>query len=175
MKQALVIIDVQNGMFSFPEMKPFDGDATVERIGSLLDRARDARIPVIFVQHEGEPGHPLAKDGAGFAFHSRLTPDGAETVIVKRHCNAFQETDIADHLRDADIGRLIVCGMQSQYCVDTFVRAAVERGLKVQLVSDGHTTFGTDILSADQIIAHHNNLLEGSFAELVLAEDVSLQ
>jgi nicotinamidase-related amidase len=137
--------------------------------------ARDARTPVILVQHAGEAGHPLAEDGPGFAFHSRLTPDGAETVIVKRHCNAFQDTDIAERLRDSGIGRLVVCGMQSQYCVDTFVRAAVERGLKVQLVSDGHTTFGTDILSADRIIAHHNNLLDGSFAELVRAEEVVFQ
>ncbi|MEQ1531297.1 MAG: hypothetical protein ABL925_18425, partial [Methylococcales bacterium] len=57
-------------------------------------------------------------------------------------------------------------------CVDTFVRAAKERGFAIRLVADGHTTFDTQILSAEQIIAHHNLTLEGSFATLVKADEV---
>ena len=172
MKQALVIIDVQQGMFAEPEMPPFDGEAVVTRIRSLLNLARNADVPVIFIQHDGGEGHPLSSDSPGFAYHPRLMPTLGETVIVKRHCNAFQDTRLAGHLRSEAIDHLTVCGMQTQYCVDTFVRAAVDRGFHIRLVSDAHTTFGTTILSADSIIAHHNDVLNGSFASLELASEV---
>ena len=99
-------------------------------------------------------------------------PRLGETVVVKRHCNAFQDTRLIEHLRSEAIDHLTVCGMQTQYCVDTFVRVAVDRGFKVRLVSDGHTTFGTMTLPADSIIAHHNEVLKGSFASLALASEV---
>lgn len=172
MKQALVIIDVQQGMFSMPEMLPFEGEAVVARIHSLLNVARGVGVPVIFIQHDGGDGHPLSSDSAGFAYHSSLMPLSEETVIIKCHCNAFQDTRLAEHLRSEKIDDLTVCGMQTQYCVDTFVRAAVDRSFQVRLVSDAHTTFGTTILSADSIIAHHNDVLNGSFASLELASKV---
>lgn len=105
-------------------------------------------------------------------FHKSLSPLPAETVTEKRHCNAFQETELESVLRDADIESLVGTGMQSNYCVDTFVRAAKERGFAICLVSDGHTTFDTPILTATQIIAHHNHTLEDSFASLIRADDV---
>jgi hypothetical protein len=37
----------------------------------------------------------------------------------------------------------------------------VSLGYDVTLVSDGHTTIGNENLSAEQIVAHHNSLLEG--------------
>lgn len=175
MRQALVVIDVQKGMFSMPEMQPFDGDATVERIRSVLDRARGSGIPVIIIQHDGEPGHLLAKGEPGFAYHDLLTPLDGETVVVKRHCNAFQETGLAAYLETEGFTELTVCGMQTQYCVDTFVRAAIERGIGVRLIADGHTTFGTPVLSAEAIIAHHNHVLGGSFATLEVAAKIGFE
>ena len=172
MKQALVIIDVQRGMFSVPEMQPFDGEATVQRISQLLDQARSVSLPIFFIQHDGGAGDILAADSAGFPFHEALTPAAGESVTVKSHCNAFQGTDLEAHLRASGAERLTVAGMQSNYCVDTFVRAAVERGFKIRLVADGHTTFDTPVLSAAQIIAHHNHILSGSFAEIVPAAEV---
>jgi nicotinamidase-related amidase len=172
MSEALIIIDVQEGMFAFPEMQPFDGAETVARIAAILNRARAANAPIFFVQHAGEDGHPLEPGTVGFPFHASLTPLPTESVTVKHHCNAFQETELESVLRGADIESLIVTGMQSNYCVDTFVRAAKERGFAIRLVSDGHTTFDTPVLTAEQIIAHHNHTLEGSFAALVRADDV---
>jgi nicotinamidase-related amidase len=170
--EALVIIDVQRGMFAFPEMQPHDGAETVSRIAALLTQARASSTPVFFVQHQGEAGHPLEPGMPGFPFHDALTPLPSESVTVKRHCNAFQETGLEEALHQAGIATLVVTGMQSNYCVDTFVRAANERGFAIRLVSDGHTTFDTPILTASQIVAHHNATLEGTFAELVVASDV---
>lgn len=67
--KALLIIDVQQGMFSAPGMEPYDGEGVVGRLAALLARANG--LPVFFVQHNGtEPGHPLAENGPGFPFRT---------------------------------------------------------------------------------------------------------
>lgn len=171
--EALVIIDVQQGMFGNPANQPHDGEGVVARLAGLLQRVRASGTPVFFVQHDGGAETPLALDSPGFAYREELTPLPTEDVTVKKHCSVFQDTDFADKLRAAGVDHLIIGGMQSEFCVDTAVRGAFERGFSVTLISDGHTTFGTSTLSGEQVIAHHNHTLGGgSFAELVLASDV---
>jgi nicotinamidase-related amidase len=171
--KALVVIDVQMGMFTTPGYTPHDGEATVARIAGLLKRARENGVPVFFVQHDGGKGDTLEAGTPAFAFRPELAPRDGESVTVKRHCSAFQNTDFDQALKHADIDHLIVCGMQTEFCVDTAVRAAYERGYKVTLVSDGHTTFDTKALSGAAIVAHHNTTLNGSFAALRTAEEIA--
>lgn len=170
---ALVIIDVQMGMFTFPGYTPHDGEATVARIADLLKRAREKGVPVFFVQHAGDKGDPLEQGTPGFPFRPELAPRDGESVAVKRHCSAFQNTDFDQTLKRADIDHLVVCGMQTEFCIDTTVRSAYERGYKVTLISDGHTTFDTKALPAAQIIAHHNGILGGSFATLASTSGIT--
>ncbi|MEM7701431.1 MAG: cysteine hydrolase family protein [Pseudomonadota bacterium] len=173
MTKALVIIDVQKGMFIAGD--PHNGDRVVETLANVLDQARSAATPVFFVQHDGGKGSPLDPDKDGFAFHEALTPRAGEDVTVKRFCNAFQDTDLLAKLTDAGVEEIVVGGMQTEFCVDTAVRGAFERGLKVTLIADGHTTFDTPALSAERIIAHHNHTLaSGHFATVVEGERIEL-
>lgn len=169
--KALLIIDVQQGMFSAGQ--PYDGEAVVGRLAALLAHARASGAPVFFVQHRGDDDDdPLAPDGPGFPFRVELTPLPDESVTVKDRCSAFQETNLDQALRKAGVDHLIVAGMQSEYCIDTTVRSAFEHGYKVTLIEDGHTTFDTPTLTGAQIVAHHNDTLRGSFASLAAASDV---
>ena len=59
------------------------------------------------------------------------------------------------------IRHLVVGGCMTQFCVDTTCRSAVAHGFDVTLVADGHTTADMGGLSFEQIIAHHNGLLDG--------------
>jgi nicotinamidase-related amidase len=170
--KALIIIDVQKGMFGGAAGEPHDGDAVVARIAGLLAQARESGTPVFFVQNSG-PGGPLDPDGPGFAIVDALAPLPGESVTVKTQCNSFQDTDFEATLRAAGISHLIVTGMQSEYCFDTAVRAAFERGFKVTIVEDGHTTFDTPALSAADIIAHHNHMLGFAFAWRRKAADIA--
>jgi nicotinamidase-related amidase len=168
-----VIIDVQQGMFSIPGFDLHESEGTVERIAGLLEQARAGGTPVFFVQHDGGPGDPLQRGGPGFPFHAKLTPRATEDVTIKRKGSAFNGTDFDARLRAAGIDTLVVCGMQSEYCVDSAVRGAVERGYRVVLVGDGHTTADTPVLRAETIVAHENETLGGSYAEIVPAARIS--
>jgi nicotinamidase-related amidase len=82
---ALVIIDVQMGMFADPAFLPHEGTVVVGRIRALLDRARSEGTEVFLVQHDGGPGDPLAANGPGFPFQSELTPKADEREIRAHH------------------------------------------------------------------------------------------
>ncbi len=172
MSSALVIIDVQQGMFTF-QVPLHRGDELLERVAGLLQRARAAQMPVFHVQHDGGPGHLLAKGSPGWALHAVVAPRPGESVIEKQHSSAFHDTDFRAQLQARDIDQLIIAGIQTEMCVDSTCRAAAALGYRVVLVSDTHSTFDSPVLPAASIIAHHNQTLGGSFAELRAAAEVS--
>lgn len=159
MKTALLVIDVQNGIIT--DFQAHAGDQVIARIGNLLSRARAAHAPVIYVQHDGEPGHPLVTGSRGWRIDERIAPLDDDPIIRKRFCNSFHETSLQQTLEQAGISHLIITGCMTEYCVDTACRHATTLGYDVTLVSDGHTTIGNDLLTATQIIEHHNRILQG--------------
>jgi nicotinamidase-related amidase len=93
--------------------------------------------------------------------HASIVPRDAEPVIRKQASDSFFETRLADELRKGGIKHLIVVGGMTEYCIDTTCRRAVTLGYDVTLVADGHLTRDTSVLSASQVIAHHNLVLDG--------------
>jgi nicotinamidase-related amidase len=170
MSIALVVIDVQQGMFRDP-LRPYRRAELLACIRALQDRARADGIPVLTVQHAGPPGDALARDGSGFAVHPDVAPRPGEDVVVKDRCDAFLGTGLDARLRALGIGRLVIAGMQTEYCVDTTTRAAFAHGYKVTLASDAHTTFDSKVLKAADIVAHHNTVLR-DFATVVPAAEI---
>jgi nicotinamidase-related amidase len=172
MTKALVVIDVQKGMFADPDAPPFEGEAVVARIAGLIEKAHGQGTKVFFVQHDGGEQHPFHPGKPGFPFHENLTPRPGDDVTVKTRSSAFHGTDFDAKLKRAGIDHLIVTGMQSEYCVDSVIRGAVERGYQVTFVSDGHSTFDSKFAKAKDIIAIQNDTMNGSFATLARAADI---
>ena len=172
MSTGLLVIDLQRGMF-MDAKKPHDGEGVLSRVAGLLERARGRGAPVLHVQHDGGPGDLLGKPGIGWEIHPDVAPLPNEPVIGKDRCSAFPGTALDAHLKRLGITRIVIAGMQTEYCIDTNCRAAADLGYKVVLAKDAHTTFDTPVLSAAQVIAHHNRTLSGSFVELAAAGDVA--
>ena len=172
MTTALVVIDVQQIMFAMPDYPPCEGEAVVDRIAGLIAKARASGTPVFYVQHDEGPGTPMHPGTPGFPFHPKLTPQPGDDVTVKNHGSAFHDTDFDAKLREARIDTLVICGMQSEYCVDAAVRGARERNYDVVLVADGHSTVHSPVLKAKDIIAHQNQTLNGSYATVKPAAEI---
>lgn len=171
---ALVIIDVQNGMFAHGE-QPHDGAGVLARIGGLVARARADAIPLIFVQHDGGPGHPLEKPHDGWRVHPATGYLDGDTVVEKLYCDAFQSTQLHHMLQQQNIRKLVIAGLMTQYCIDTSCRRAFSLGYKVTLAQDAHSTYDRKTLTATQIIAHHNEVLGSDFVELQPADSITFR
>jgi nicotinamidase-related amidase len=164
--EAVVIIDVQNAILNIPGMARRVEthaalDAVVAKIATLLRCARNRGIPVLFVQHDGPTNHRLERGSPGWQLRPEIIPALGEPVVHKSACDSFFETPLAADLESRKIGKLIIAGCMTQYCVDTSVRRAVSLGYDVTLMADGHMTADSGGLRFDQIIAHHNALLDG--------------
>ncbi|GER88599.1 isochorismatase [Dictyobacter vulcani] len=153
---ALVIIDIQVGMID-PDMAHHQ--PALKNMQTLLERARSAGVPVIYVQHDGPKGHGLELGSPKWQIHPAIAPRDGEAIVNKRASDAFYDTRLQETLQQYGTRQLIVVGGQTQYCVDTTVRRATTFGYNVILVSDAHLTFDTDLLSAEQIIAFYNYTL----------------
>ena len=156
---ALMVIDVQVGIIE--SERAYRRAEVLERISSLLERARASNTPIIYVQHDGPKGDPLEVDSPGWRIHPAITPASGEPVVRKRACDSFFETTLQSELVERGIRHLVVTGAMTEYCVDTTCRRATSLGYDVTLVSDAHTTHDNDLMSASQIILHHNALLSG--------------
>ena len=158
-KSALLIIDVQVGLVRL--MPPELQDRVLSNIAVLLSQARSSRIPVLFIQHDGPKGHPIEAETSAWAIHPSILPMNGEPVIRKKASDSFFETRLAEELQAGEISHLVIVGAMTEYCVDTTCRRAVTLGYDVTLVADAHLTRDTPVLTAAQIIAHDNLLLDG--------------
>jgi nicotinamidase-related amidase len=153
---ALLIIDVQQGLFD----EAYEEDeAVLTCIAGVLERARGQQIPVLYIQHDGGPGQSLEVETSGWHIHPRIAPHSDGIVLSKRASDAFYETPLHEKLQFLGITRLVVMGAQTDLCIDATCRRAASLNYDVYVVADGHLTGDNGILTAAQIVAHHNHLL----------------
>jgi len=167
MTTALLIIDVQKAILAGDrpaarqEVLDRALDGVVARLADLQKKARAAGVPVVVVQHDDQGDHRLAKGAPGWELRPEIAPLPGEALVHKKACDSFFETTLDSELRKRGIDHLVIGGCMTQYCVDTTARRAVTMGYDVTLVADGHTTADAGDFTYDQIIAHHNRLLDG--------------
>jgi nicotinamidase-related amidase len=169
-RNALLIIDIQVGLV---ELIPGEIRTRVlSRIETLLSKARATGTPVIYIQHDGPKGHPLETHTKGWEVHPSIKPLDGESVVRKAESDSFFETTLQQELEGREITRLIIAGGMTEYCIDTTCRRATSLGYDVTLASDAHLTRDNEVLSAANIIAHHNFVLDdfGAGAHLIRAK-----
>ncbi len=152
-----MIIDVQHAICVGAEAA-FDIDNVVDRINQVSERARAAGVPVILIQHEESEG-PFQYGAAGWQIFDKVVTQPDDIRVRKTTPDSFFKTDLQSILQARGIQRLVACGLQSDFCVDSTVRGALAHGYPVILVSDGHSTLDNRVLKAPQITAHHNETL----------------
>jgi nicotinamidase-related amidase len=130
----------------------------VGRINDLIARARSAKVPVLFVQHES-PGSVVEFGAPGWALEQRLDARAADPVIRKTTPDSFLRTELAERLAALEVSHLVLCGYATEFCVDTTTRRAAGLGYAVTLAADAHTTHDKSHASAASIRAHHNATL----------------
>lgn len=155
MRHALIVIDLQEGMFADATPK-HDVNGLVTRVNRLATDVRAAGGAVIFIQHDGPPGDPFHPEQPGWQLLPALDVRPEDRIIRKTACDAFLHTELAAFLHETGVERLIITGWATDYCVDTTVRSALARGYRTVAPSDGHTVADRPHLPAEKIIAHHN-------------------
>jgi len=157
-------------MFNGERIAPIHaGEMLLTRVRDLLLQARRSGTRVFHVRHADPAGELLEHGTPNWQIHPSIAPHPGELIVDKRTPDSFHATTLTTDLAAADVKRLVVVGAQTEVCVDTTCRRAFTLGFDVALVSDGHSTWDNDTLTADQIIRHTNETLGGRFVRLVRA------
>jgi nicotinamidase-related amidase len=177
MTTGLLVIDVQQILCSGP-YAVFEADRMIDRINSVIRKARVTSAPVVIIQHETEGGL-FAFESEGWQLAKELEASPDDVRIRKKASDSFHETGLDALLRARGVTDLVVCGLQSEYCVDSTTRRALALGYPVTVVADGHSTLDSKVLPAAKISAHHNETLGniggyGASVKVVPADEVQV-
>ena len=160
MKTAFIIIDVQNILVE----TGFETEKLLEKITYLQDQARSKNIEIIYVQHVENPEAQTSEDWQLSALLNRKLD---EKVFQKRYNSIFKETGLKEYLDQQGIEQLVLCGMQTEYCVDTSVKVGFEYGYKLVIPEGAVTTFDGEDIPAETLNEFYENIWEERFADVL--------
>ena len=149
---ALLVIDVQNGVVEGAHER----DAVVANVGSLVEKARQEEVPVVWVQHSDEQ---LATGERRLADRPRADAGRRRAARREELRRLLRGHHLETVLSGLGVGRLVVVGAQTDACIRSTLHGAFVRGYDATLVSDAHTTEDQTAWGApppDQVIAHTN-------------------
>lgn len=184
MVQALLVIDMQRGFDDLEFWGATTNPDCERNVTTLVAAWQGAGEPVVVVRHESRsPGSPLHPDAAGNALIDSVAEATASLLVTKNVNSAFYgEPDLHAWLQERGIGSLVICGIQTNMCVETTARMAGNLGYDVTVALDATRTFdlATDVpglgrveRSADELMAATALVLQGGgFAKIATAADV---
>ena len=160
MKTAFIIIDVQNILVE----TGFKTDSLLEKISYLQNQARSKNIEIIYVQHIENPEAQISED---WELSELLNRKPDEKVFQKKYNSIFKETGLREYFDKQGIEKLVLCGMQTEYCVDTSVKVAFEYGYQLIIPEGTCTTFDGKDIPAETINKFYEGIWEGRFADVL--------
>ena len=172
---ALLVIDIQRAAFDGARCPPIDSpDRLVRNACALVEAARAGGHAVVFVQHCEGADQPFEEGSEHWLLHESLMPAPGEVRLKKYESSSFAGTELDAELRSKGVEELVLCGLQSEFCVSNTARSALELGYLVRIAQDGHGTWPSDGKTAAQIETEVNSQLAGAGAVLATTEKLSL-
>jgi nicotinamidase-related amidase len=161
MNQALLVIDAQQNLIEGNEVEQgvIEKEKLLNNINTVIGKAMKESMPVIFIRDVDVANG----EGPGFQVHQDIRVPSDSVIFDKAATNSFYGTPLKEYLKEKNIGHLVIMGCKTEYCIDTAVRTATINQLDVTLVGDGHSTSDSKVLSAKDIILHHNAILHGHY------------
>jgi nicotinamidase-related amidase len=177
MKNALLIIDIQNDYFPGGKMELLKPLEAAKKAYELLQCFREHGQYHVHIQHVAtRPGASFLLQGdRGADIHDSVAHFEGEPLVMKHHPNAFRETKLLELLHVQGIERLIITGMMTHMCVDATARAGADLGFEVVVVEDACATrdlkYGETTIPAEHV---HKAFLAAlkSYGQVVTAEQV---
>jgi len=176
MKQALLVIDVQNDYFTGGKLPLSNPDLALSKINQLETLFEERKLPIIYIQHlkQIKPADFFEEGTLGVELHPQLKVQSDSIIIEKSYPNSFYETNLLTTLKTLQVEQLVITGMMTHMCVDSTTRASKELGFNPILISDATAT--KDLIMYDEKVAAKNVQLSflaalKNFADVLTTDD----
>lgn len=157
-RRALVLIDLQEDFFNpdlWPESTlPAMRSRLAAHVAEAVMACRSVGIPILWVRQEYAPDfsdapphartHPhryAVKGTQGAEFLRELPFDPSEPTISKNAFSAFFRTSLDEKLRQLGVGRVVLAGVTTAWCIRATATDAYQLGYQVELLKRGLAAF----------------------------------
>ncbi len=164
----LLVIDLQKGIV---DEDLYAYDTFLDRTIRLIDAARKQGVEVVFVQHDAGPGSGLTAGDGDFEIIDQARPRPGEKVYVKTINSCFGNRDFLEYMERQEDKRLMIVGLQTNYCVDATVKSAFERGFEVIIPEGTNSTFDNNYMTGETTVRYYNEDVWEALVDTVPIEE----
>lgn len=136
---ALILVDCQNtyrrGVMQLSQVEP-----AILQAQMLLHMARDLKVPIVHIQHDGGVGTPYDVTAEIGAISAEVAPIAGESVVTKHYPNAFWQTSLEQQLKAQGIQHVVLAGFMTHMCINSTARGAFNLGFKPTVVASACAT-----------------------------------
>ena len=185
MTRALIVIDMQRAFDDLDFWGATTNPDCERNVASLIDAWAAADEPIVVVRHDSTSPHsPLHPDNAGNELVDAVAAASPALFVTKNVNSAFYgDPDLQAWLGTQNIRELVVCGIQTNMCVETTARMAGNLGYDVTVALDATRTFdltadvaglGIVTRTASELMATTAlDLQAGGFAQIATTADLT--
>jgi nicotinamidase-related amidase len=164
----LLVIDMQKGLV---DRELYAYDTFMDRTLRLVDAARKSGVEVIFFQHDAGPDSGMSAGDEAFEIIDALAPKEGEKVFAKTINSCFGNSAFREYMERQDDKRLMIIGLQTNYCIDCTVKSAFERGFEVIIPEGTNSTFDNDFMTGETTVRYYNEDIWEELVEAVTFEE----
>ena len=164
----LLVVDMQKCLV---DEELYDYDSFVEKTAKLIDAARKNRVEVIYVQHDAGPGSGLSAGDKGFEIADQVSPEKGEKIFIKTINSCFGNKEFKEYMEQQEDKRLMIIGLQTNYCIDATVKSAFERGYEVIIPEGTNSTFDNDYMTGETTVRYYNEDVWDNVADVIPFEE----
>ena len=166
---VLLVIDIQKGI---TDSRLYNFESFIDNTVRIIDSARKNHVEVIYVQHDDGPGTGFSVGDEEFEIAGQVKPEGNEKIFFKTINSCFGNKELASYLERAGEKRLMIVGLQTNFCIDATVKSAFERGYEVIIPAGANSTFDNDYMDAETTYRYYNEMMwPGRFAKCVSVDE----
>jgi nicotinamidase-related amidase len=179
---ALLVIDIQDSFKALPRWQHRNNPAFEANVLRLIDGFRAAGEPVIYFLHSDEDEH-FSVTSPYYRLMDFLAPRENEPLLHKTSRNCFTSTNLLQLLLRRRVGRVTICGIQTEQCCETTARVAADLGFDVDFVTEATLTFpipktlepGSETLPVEAVVERTEYALRRRFARIATVDDVRVE
>lgn len=167
----LLVIDMQKGI---ADEELYAYDSFMEKTASLVETARKNNVEVVYVRHDAGEGSGMTAGDEDFEIVGAVAPRAGEKVFDKTINSCFGNKDFKAYMEQQEDRRLMIIGLQTNWCIDATVKSAFERGYEVIIPEGTNSTFDNDYMDGETTVRYYNEeIWPDSFAECVTFEEAA--
>ncbi|HAI04811.1 MULTISPECIES: isochorismatase family protein [Pantoea] len=139
MKNALIVIDIQNDYFPGGAFPLEAADEACKAAVKAINDAQQKGWLIVGVQHIATAEAPFFRpESEGAAFHPDIAAAlGNAPVVVKAEADSFFNTNLEPLLSEHGITDIYLTGMMTQHCVTHTALSPQSQPMKVHIIAAG--------------------------------------